>query len=223
MKTLLTSAALLMAGSTAALACPSFMQPGQSYQFTGDQLLTAQSAPVVAGGAFPLQNCGIPGLGYANQVPAYSLILSGMDNYSLDMSVVSECDATLLVNTVNTTWMFDDDSNGNLDPRMTISGAEHLNGRVDVWVGTYGGNSCNAQLTIQTGHDARGARRPVVASPRSRSRPSPRPHRARPCARARPRARGAGACTRPGAGPRGAGRDQVTTGVSRPGNAARLP
>ena len=147
MKTLLTSAAILLAGSAAALACPSFMQPGATYQFSGDQLLSPQTAPVVAGGAFPVASCGLPGLGFANQVPQYSLMLSGMDAYRLDMSVVSECDATLLVNTVNTTWMFDDDSNGNLDPRLSISGAEHLNGRVDIWVGTYG-NASNQQAQI---------------------------------------------------------------------------
>jgi hypothetical protein len=149
MKTLLVSTAFILISSAAAMACPNWQQAGETYEFTGAQLVGGQSAPVVAGGSYDVAGCGLPGVGAAAQVPDFSLILSAMDDYDLELSVVSACDATLLVNTVNTTWLFDDDSNGNLDPRLTISGVENLNGRVDIWVGSYDGSFCEANLTAQ--------------------------------------------------------------------------
>ncbi len=143
MKAVPISMAIVLASSVAALACPSLQQPGETYVFTGGMLVGGQSAPVTAGGSFDVAACGLPGIGAVAATPDFSLILSAMDAYDLELSVVSECDSTLLVNTVNTTWLFDDDSNGNLDPSLSLTNPNELNGRVDVWVGRYGSNSCN--------------------------------------------------------------------------------
>jgi len=51
-----------------------------------------------------------------------------MQGYDLEIQVNSSCDATLLVNSANGIWYFDDDSNGNLDPMLRISGSDTLNG-----------------------------------------------------------------------------------------------
>ena len=150
MKSILLSSAFVLATSAAGFACPTWEQPGETYSFTGAQLVGGQQAPVVAGGQFSVADCGLPGVGAAAATPDFSLILSQMDDYDLELSVESACDATLLVNTVTTTWLFDDDSNGNLDPRLTVSGAENLNGRVDIWVGTYGTSNCSATLEMET-------------------------------------------------------------------------
>lgn len=149
------------------VGCPDWNIQGAPITLAGGQLAVPQSYGVLASGSVPLANCGnIQGTGYFNQAPNFSFWLSGMDNYRLDLSVVSDCDSTLLANAVDTTWYFDDDSNGNLDPRLSIQGANSLNGRVDVWVGTYGGGSCNATLTAQAV--------PVVA-PQPVPQPVPQP------------------------------------------------
>ena len=150
---LATAAFGLIAMTSAAAACPTYGQTGASYTYTGDQLYTPQSFGVVAGGQYNIANCGLPGVnrtGWVTSAPDFSFYLSGMDQYYLVADVVSQCDSILLVNTANTTWMFDDDSNGNLDPRLEIRGANNLNGRLDVWVGTYNGTYCDATLNMET-------------------------------------------------------------------------
>ena len=75
-----------------------------------------------------------------------------MEGYGrLEIEVTSaSCDTTLLVNTPNTTWYFDDDSRGNLQPELNIPSSGALNGRLDLWVGTYNGSSCPATVELET-------------------------------------------------------------------------
>ncbi len=143
----------LFAMTAAAAACPTYSQTGASYSYTGQQLYSPQSFGVVAGGPNNIRNCNVPGVsrtGYVTTAPDFTFYLSGMDQYYLVADVVSQCDSVLLVNTANATWMFDDDSNGNLDPRLEIRGANNLNGRVDIWVGSYNGTYCDATLNMET-------------------------------------------------------------------------
>jgi len=158
----------LIAMTTAAAACPTFSQTGASYTYTGDQLYTPQSFGVVAGGQNNIRNCGLPGVnrtGWVTSAPDFTFYLSGMDPYYLVADVVSQCDAVLLVNTANATWMFDDDSNGNLDPRLEIYGSQNLNGRVDVWVGTYNNTYCDATLNMETWYAQAPAPQPQPPAP----------------------------------------------------------
>jgi hypothetical protein len=62
--------------------------------------------------------------------------------------VVSECDAALLINTASANWYYDDDDNGDLDPKIVLT--RPANGRIDIWIGTYDGEFCNAQLQLET-------------------------------------------------------------------------
>ncbi|WP_210405415.1 hypothetical protein [Rhodophyticola sp. CCM32] len=130
--------------------CPTFALTGQQLNLTGQQLYSPQSYGLQAGGGADVSGCGINAGGYANAAPNYSFYLSGMEDYRLAIDVDSQCDTTLIVNTADGQWLYDDDSNGNLDPRMDIRGGNQLNGRVDVWVGTFGGSSCPATLNMET-------------------------------------------------------------------------
>lgn len=131
--------------------CPTTGLTGQAYSYTGSQLFSRQSLGVQAAGSTPLSSCpNIDGRGYMNAAPDYSFNLSGMQGYRLDLDVDASCDTTMLVNAADGSWHFDDDSNGNLDPSLSLTSPNALNGRVDVWVGRYGSTSCNGTLNLET-------------------------------------------------------------------------
>ena len=73
-----------------------------------------------------------------------------MNGYRLEISVLSNCDAALLVNTADTQWFYDDDSNGQADPRINLLDRQVGNWVLDVWIGTYDGDYCDATLTLET-------------------------------------------------------------------------
>lgn len=149
------SALALLLQPVAAKACPDWRNyDGTRYSFTGKDLYSPRSFDVVAGGAHYLPNCGIRtsgsqnAIGYAAMAPDFTFEVSGLDGYELEFRVVSACDATLLINTAAQNYYFDDDSNGNLDPKIRLS--QPSTGIYDVWIGTIGSNTCNARLTIET-------------------------------------------------------------------------
>jgi len=45
--------------------------------------------------------------------------------------------------------LYDDDDNGNLDPKIRLTNPA-ANGIYDIWIGTYNGATCDAQLIIET-------------------------------------------------------------------------
>jgi hypothetical protein len=144
-------AAFLIAG--AAAACPNYNLYGDTYHLNGADLYNAQSVRVRAGGSESILGCGIRfgserGRGYVTEAPDFSINLSGMQRYSIVFSVVSECDSILLINTGAANWYYDDDDNGNLDARISLS--RPSNGWMDIWVGTHNGTYCDAVLTIET-------------------------------------------------------------------------
>ncbi len=155
MKKLFGAIAATFVFSGAALACPNYdLSPAAAYQATGQQLYAIRGFDVVAGGDNYIWNCPNvrpgtdTGAGYFPSAPDFSFQLSGMNPYTLSVSVISECDAALLINTASANWYYDDDDNGNLDPKIILT--RPINGRVDVWVGTYDGELCNAQLQLET-------------------------------------------------------------------------
>ncbi len=148
-------AALVTLGSNRAEACPNYNMIGvESYQASGSQLYSRRDFSVVAGGSNYIFNCRNvrpgtdTGAGYFTTQPDFSFVLSGMGGYRLDISVVSQCDSALLINTGNVNWFYDDDDNGNLDPRIVLT--RPSNGRIDIWVGTYDGAYCDAVLSLET-------------------------------------------------------------------------
>lgn len=121
---------------------------------TGSDLYSPDRYTVQAGGATSLSSCaGIPvGLGVANANPHYSFYLSEMETYGrLEIEVTSDCDTTLLVNDAAGNWHFDDDTGGAFQPALNLSDTAALNGRVDVWVGSFGSSiSCSAEIEMET-------------------------------------------------------------------------
>jgi len=157
-----TIAALGLAASfamgTAASACPNPNLPDNygTYATTGDQLFQQRTFDLQAGGDQRITNCSNVrprtdrGDGYVTSSPDFSFSLSGMNRYSLVISVISQCDSVLLINTGSTSWYYDDDDddNGNADARISLT--RPANGRIDVWVGTYDGTYCDAKLSLET-------------------------------------------------------------------------
>ncbi|HID67024.1 MAG TPA: hypothetical protein EYP31_01840, partial [Roseibacterium sp.] len=123
----------------------------QGIQVTSDgqELYSPDTYTVQAGGVTPLSSCAdVPGLGVANAGPHYTFFLSGMESYGrLEVEVESVCDTTLLINDAQGNWHFDDDSGGALQPTLNLTDTAALNGRVDIWVGTFGPSiSCQAEI-----------------------------------------------------------------------------
>ena len=155
MKHVLATIFAIFTSATAALACPDFnASPQESYQATGKQLYSPRGFDVVAGGSNYIWDCPNvrpgtdTGAGYFPTAPDFSFSLSNMGAYKLEVRVVSECDAALLINTASANWYYDDDDNGNLDPKITLT--RPADGRIDIWIGTYDGEFCNAQLQLET-------------------------------------------------------------------------
>ena len=155
MKTLIMAAVAAAGFGTGAFACPNYnMAPGESYNASGTQLRQRKGFSVVAGGDTHVGNCPNVrprtdfGAGYFPAAPDFSFNLSNMSGLRLVVSVVSECDSALLINTASANWYYDDDDNGNLDAKIVLT--RPANGRIDVWIGTYDGEYCNARLDLET-------------------------------------------------------------------------
>jgi len=138
-----------------AIACPDFnIRAVEAYQASGAQLRSPKTFNVVAGGENYIWNCQNvrpntdQGAGYFTSQPDFSFQLSGMGGLRLVVSAISDCDSALLINTGSASWYYDDDDNGNLDPKITLT--RPANGRIDVWMGTYDGEYCNARLQLET-------------------------------------------------------------------------
>ncbi|RYH03615.1 hypothetical protein EU805_06615 [Salipiger sp. IMCC34102] len=138
----------------AASACPDYMQSGPGGKISGMQIAGGLAYDVQAGGGNDIRKCPnvVPatdvGAGYFTSRPDFTFDMSGMAGRRLAVSVVSACDAALLINTASATWYYDDDDNGNLDPRITLS--RPADGYIDIWIGTYDGDVCDAQLQLRT-------------------------------------------------------------------------
>ncbi|PWG18290.1 hypothetical protein [Salibaculum griseiflavum] len=155
MKRILAMALLAFGAAGAAQACPDWrLEAAASYNLSGDQLRKAQGADVIAGGENYIWNCrGInpqsdQGAGYFTSNPDFRFFISDLERYQLVVSVISQCDSALLINTQSASWYYDDDDNGNLDPRIVLT--RPISGQIDVWVGTYDGEYCDARLMLET-------------------------------------------------------------------------
>lgn len=155
MTRILMALAMLLGLAGAANACPDPQQWGsESFRASGDQLYQERRFNVVAGGENYIWNCRHirpgtdSGAGYFTTQPDFTFELVNMASFQLVISVVSECDSALLINSGSGSWYYDDDDNGNLDPRISLS--RPANGYLDVWVGTYDGQYCDAVLSLET-------------------------------------------------------------------------
>lgn len=136
--------------STAAVACPAINMSQGATSLGMDLLATPQSVALTAGGDNRLDQCGLGVLGFGQfrSAPDYSFVVTGDISRDVVLAVTSDCDAAMLVNTADGQWHFNDDANGNLDPRLTVAAGTPLDGQVDVWIGTFAGGACDATLNI---------------------------------------------------------------------------
>ncbi len=150
----LALAALNIGFASAAFACPDFNQSGPGGDLSGQELRSGVAYSVTAGGENQISKCRNvdpqtdTGPGYFTTVPDFTFLLSGMRNHQLVIAVQSDCDAALLINTGAVGWYYDDDDNGNQDPKIVLT--RPSDGYLDVWVGTYDGQVCDAVLQLQT-------------------------------------------------------------------------
>jgi hypothetical protein len=147
------AAAAMTAASAASANCPAWeYDAAATIQGTGAQFWQPQHYSVVAGGSTDVAYCNIArqtnATGYVATSPDFELYYDGANGYDLEIRVVGNCDTTLLINTANSAWRFDDDSNGDLQPRIYLPNAQP--GTYDIWVGTYGSQLCNAELVVET-------------------------------------------------------------------------
>lgn len=130
-------------------ACPNPAANGQMLTFNGQDLWQPQRFNVVAGGNIDLGACqAVPGHGHIVQSPDFTLnFTANPRNYDLEFRVEASCDPVLLVNSPTGQWFFNDDDNG-LNSRVRIPGA--MAGQYDIWVGTFGSQTCQATLIAET-------------------------------------------------------------------------
>lgn len=153
----LIAAAAFAVSTTAAAACPDYNLWGnQVYEMTGAQLYSPRAMSVQAGGNINLERCRIRSRnwngampGYVISAPDFSITVRGLTGYQIEFRTVSNCDTVLLINTAGANWYFDDDDNGNADAKIRLTQPSG-DGIYDVWVGTYDGSYCDAQLIVET-------------------------------------------------------------------------
>ena len=151
-KSLYLGAIVLFGWAHASIACPDQSIWGETYSFTGTQLQNGVSVDVVAGGENYIWDCRHirpgtdQGAGYFTTKPDFTIELNRIQGYRLAISAISECDSALLINTSSGHWYYDDDDNGNLDPRIVLT--RPANGYLDVWIGTYDGAYCDATMFL---------------------------------------------------------------------------
>ncbi|WP_316014717.1 hypothetical protein [Roseobacter sp. HKCCA0434] len=148
LKSLLVAAGLMLAAG-AAHACPNYALNGATINASGSYLYQPRSYDVIAGGGANLAGC-LGFSGFVQSAPDFTLYYDRNGNYDLEIRVVSNCDAVLLVNGPNGRYFYDDDSNASsyLDPRLYFSGGG--SGIYDIWVGTIGTSTCSARLELES-------------------------------------------------------------------------
>ncbi|MDO8907793.1 MAG: hypothetical protein Q7W55_04745 [Pseudohongiella sp.] len=136
--------------SSHAQACPDASQSGASLTYTSNELYSAKSHKVVAGGGVDLAGCtSLPGFGFVMTAPDFTMTFSGNSTgRELEFRLDTECDSVLMINDASGNWHYDDDTNGSLDAKIRLPKA--ANGIYDIWVGTRYSGTCNATLILET-------------------------------------------------------------------------
>jgi len=98
---------------------------------------------VQAGGDVDV-NVGDCSVGYVSRAPSFNVTYAG--GAELHVSARSDEDTTLLINTPGGEWLCDDDSLGDSNPLVSVSGAAE--GLYNIWVGTFNGDQASATLSI---------------------------------------------------------------------------
>lgn len=155
MKLFLSSIFGLVLTAGGALACPNWNNNPTygTYDLSLSQLRSGPSWSLTAGGSIDWSNCQHirvgtdDGPGFFEAAPDFRFFVNNVEGRRLTISVLSACDSTLLINTQSATWYYDDDDNGNGDAKIVLT--RPLSGQIDVWVGTYDGAYCDANVRVQ--------------------------------------------------------------------------
>ena len=139
----------------AAYACPNWNNNPTygAYDLSLSQLRAGQALELTAGGSINWNDCQHirvgtdDGPGFFEAAPDVRFFVNNVEGRRLTISTNSACDSTLLINTQSASWFYDDDDNGNADAKIVLT--RPLSGQIDVWVGTYDGQYCDARVSIQ--------------------------------------------------------------------------
>lgn len=139
-----------LAAPLAAQSCPDWHQNGRGISTDADRLWSPQSWAVTAGGNLDLSLCGsVPGMGQVMAAPDFTIDYDALARgHDLDFRIESQCDTVMLINDAGAGWHFNDDEDGTLNPRLRLRAAP--SGIYDVWVGTFGAQTCAATLVLET-------------------------------------------------------------------------
>jgi hypothetical protein len=135
--------------------CPSDDYMADPVSITGEQLEDDEievENMTVGGASTHLYNCsGISGRGYFHANPTYTLNLSGMDGFDrFEVDLKSSCDTTLLIQDAAGNLHFDDDSGRRFNSRLRLYNMDDLDGQVNIWIGTYWGDTCDdVEMSIE--------------------------------------------------------------------------
>ena len=150
MKKILAAVAILLGTAGVAAACPAWQNGGfSSFYTTGSDLYLPNNYNVVAGGNVSLRNCNWNHTGFLTSPSTVQFRIDGLEQYGrIQFRAVSNCDTVLFIYDSRGEPWFDDDGLGNFNPELTM--LNPASGIYNVWVGTYGGGTCNAQLQVET-------------------------------------------------------------------------
>lgn len=145
----LTAAALSFSATVAAAGCPDYGQNGASYAFSSSDLYSERRLNVAAGGEIDLSTCGsAPGVGHVAEAPDFTIQYQRSGSYNLRLRSQGSCDTVLLVNDADGNWYWDDESGDGPDTQIFLG--DPSSGYIDVWVGTYNDEYCDATLLLET-------------------------------------------------------------------------
>ena len=100
---------------------------------------------ILAGGSSPASAAKSGCEGSVSAAPDIQIFFEPGEG-DLTFRVRADEDTTLLINTPNGRFYCDDDSGGDLDPKVTITNPQ--GGRYDIWVGTYNGSMVQSTLEV---------------------------------------------------------------------------
>ncbi|CAN5661723.1 hypothetical protein BH23PSE1_BH23PSE1_05740 [soil metagenome] len=145
---MIRSLAVLMLSAAPAIAaiCPEAGAGGTEISLSSRQLAAPHGVQVIAGGPVELAACGaVAGTGRVARMPDVTLhIAADAAPAALTLRTRARCDTVLLVGHASG-WAFDDDGGGGENALLRLEAA---GGRIDVWVGSFGGGSCKARLYL---------------------------------------------------------------------------
>ena len=146
----LTLVAKIIEGGVTPVACPDWELPPTfgEIELREDFPNDPYREDVIAGGETALADCfAAEYVGYVASAPDFDLYYRTSGTSELSIMVrASPADTLLLVSDPSGEWYIDDDSGGDLDPKLVFSNAS--DGLYSIWIATYGSDNANGTLII---------------------------------------------------------------------------